>query len=103
MHELRQGSFGQRGTSQLAAHIRIARQWTPAPSVSPANYAMRVVHWEQHVSSFELAMRIAEHAGVPGETLTAIALKGFIERDAGGRVDLTDCGRAALRRTLPDL
>jgi len=28
--------------------------------------------------------------------------KGLIVRDAGGRLDLTDCRRAALRRTLPD-
>jgi hypothetical protein len=27
-----------------------------------------------------------EHAGIPGETVTAMVVKGLIERDAGGRL-----------------
>ena len=49
-----------------------------------------------------------EGVGIPDETVTAMVVKGLIERDAGGRLDLTDRGltdrgRAALRSLLPDL
>jgi hypothetical protein len=44
-----------------------------------------------------------EHAGIPGETVTAMVVKGLIERDAGGRLDLTERGRDALRAILPGL
>ena len=44
-----------------------------------------------------------EHAGIPGETVTGMVVKGLIERDAGGRLDLTDSGLAALRAMLPEL
>ena len=44
-----------------------------------------------------------EHAGVPGETVTAMVVKGLIERDAGGRLAPTDRGLATLRAMLPKL
>jgi len=44
-----------------------------------------------------------EHAGIPAETVTAMVVKGLITRDAGGRLDLTENGLAALRAILPDL
>ena len=44
-----------------------------------------------------------EHAGVPGETVTAMVVRGLIERDAGGRLDLTERGLVTLRGLLPDL
>jgi hypothetical protein len=44
-----------------------------------------------------------EHAGIPGETVTAVVVKGLITRDAGGRLDLTEHGLAALRSMLPEL
>jgi hypothetical protein len=43
------------------------------------------------------------HAGVTGENVTAMVVKGLIERDAGGALSLTDRGRAVLRAMLPDL
>jgi hypothetical protein len=43
------------------------------------------------------------HAGVTGETVTAMVVKGLIERDAGGALALTDRGRAVLRALLPEL
>jgi hypothetical protein len=43
------------------------------------------------------------HAGVTGETVTAMVVKGLIERDAGGALALTDRGRAVLRAMLPEL
>jgi hypothetical protein len=44
-----------------------------------------------------------EHAGITGDTVTGMVVKGLIERDAGGRLSLTDSGRAALRWLLPEL
>lgn len=44
-----------------------------------------------------------EAAGTTGETVTSMIVKGMIERDAGGRLSLTDSGRAALRWLLPEL
>jgi hypothetical protein len=35
-----------------------------------------------------------QHAGIPGETVTAMMVKGFVSRDAAGEVALTDRGRA---------
>ena len=43
------------------------------------------------------------HAGLTGETVTAMVVKGLVERDAGGALSLTDRGRAVLRAMLPDL
>jgi hypothetical protein len=43
------------------------------------------------------------HAGVAGETVTAMVVKGLVERDAAGVLALTDRGRAVLRAMLPDL
>ncbi len=42
-------------------------------------------------------------AGIPEETVTAMTVRGFISRDALGRLALTNSGRAALRALLPDL
>jgi hypothetical protein len=44
-----------------------------------------------------------QRAGVTGETVTAMVVKGLIVRDAGAQLALTDRGRAALRAMLPDL
>ena len=42
------------------------------------------------------------HAGVPGETVTAMIVKGLITPD-GEDLALTDRGRAVVRAMLPDL
>jgi hypothetical protein len=44
-----------------------------------------------------------QRAGVTGETITALVVRGLIVRDAHGRLVLTDDGRAALRALLPGL
>jgi hypothetical protein len=41
-----------------------------------------------------------EHAGITGATVTAMVLRGLIERDTGGRLTLTPQGRAAFDRLL---
>jgi hypothetical protein len=43
------------------------------------------------------------HAGVTGETVTAVVVKGLISRDAAGMLALTDRGCVVLRAMLPDL
>ena len=43
------------------------------------------------------------HAGVTGENVTAMVVKGLLERDAAGAITLTDRGRAVLGAMLPDL
>ncbi len=45
----------------------------------------------------------SEAAGITGETVTGMIVKGMIERDSGGRLSLADDGCAALRRLLPVL
>ena len=44
-----------------------------------------------------------QRAGVTGETITALVVRGLIARDARGHLTLTDDGRAALRALLPGL
>jgi hypothetical protein len=44
-----------------------------------------------------------QRAGVTGETITALVVRGLIVRDGRGRLVLTDDGRAALRALLPGL
>ena len=44
-----------------------------------------------------------KHTAIPGEIVTTMVVKGLLERDAGGHLALTDCGRAVLRAMLPDL
>jgi hypothetical protein len=44
-----------------------------------------------------------QRAGVTGETVTALVIKGLLMRDAKRHLTLTDNGRAALRAPLPDL
>jgi len=41
-----------------------------------------------------------EHAGITGATVTAMVVRGLIERDAGNRLALTTEGRAALDELL---
>jgi hypothetical protein len=41
-----------------------------------------------------------EHAGIAGVTVTAMVVRGMIERDAGGRLSLTPQGQAALDQLL---
>jgi hypothetical protein len=43
-----------------------------------------------------------QRAGVTGETVTALVVRGLLVRDAKGRLTLTDEGRAALRALLPE-
>jgi hypothetical protein len=44
-----------------------------------------------------------EHAGVPGDTVTGMMVKGLIVRDTAGRLALTDRGRRAFLAMLPDV
>jgi hypothetical protein len=44
-----------------------------------------------------------QRAGVTGESITALVVRGFIVRDGRGRLALTDDGRAGLRALLPGL
>ncbi len=44
-----------------------------------------------------------QRAGVTGETVTALVVKGLLARDSVGRLILTEGGRAALRALLPGL
>jgi hypothetical protein len=44
-----------------------------------------------------------QRAGVTGETVTALIVRGLIVRDGKGRLALTDDGRAVLRALLPGL
>ncbi len=44
-----------------------------------------------------------QRAGVTGETVTALVVRGLIVRDGKGRLALTDDGRAALRALLPGM
>jgi hypothetical protein len=41
-----------------------------------------------------------EHAGIPGATVTAVVIRGLVERDAANRLTLTEQGRAALDELL---
>lgn len=44
-----------------------------------------------------------QRAGLTGETVTALVVKGLLVRDGAGRLVLTDDGLAALRALLPEL
>jgi hypothetical protein len=44
-----------------------------------------------------------EAAGVTSDTAKGMLVKGLIDRDTGGKLSLTEHGRASLRRLLPDL
>jgi hypothetical protein len=44
-----------------------------------------------------------QRAGVRGDTVTALVVKGLLMRDAKGHLTLTDDGRAALRALLAGL
>jgi hypothetical protein len=44
-----------------------------------------------------------QRAGITGETVTALVVKGLIERNSGGRLSLTEGGRETLRTLLPQL
>jgi hypothetical protein len=44
-----------------------------------------------------------QRAGVPDEIVTRMTVRGFVSRDALGRLELTDSGRTALRTLLPEL
>jgi len=43
-----------------------------------------------------------DHAGIPGETVTAMIAKGLIVRDAAGEIAPTDRGHTVLRAMLHD-
>jgi hypothetical protein len=43
-----------------------------------------------------------ERAGVTGATVTAMVVRGLIERDSGGRLALTKQGRAVLATLLTE-
>ncbi|HKD26252.1 MAG TPA: hypothetical protein VKC66_10145 [Xanthobacteraceae bacterium] len=42
-----------------------------------------------------------QRAGVTGETVTVLIVRGLLVRDGKGKIALTDDGRAALRALLP--
>jgi hypothetical protein len=42
-----------------------------------------------------------KHPAIPGEIVTTMVVKDLIDRDAGGRLSLTDRGRAVLRVMPP--
>jgi hypothetical protein len=44
-----------------------------------------------------------QRAGVTGEIVTALVVRGVIVRNGKGKLDLTEDGRAALRALLPGL
>ena len=44
-----------------------------------------------------------QRAGITGETVTALLVRGLLARDGKGQLTLTDDGRAALRALLPGL
>jgi hypothetical protein len=44
-----------------------------------------------------------QRAGIPGETVVNMTVKGLVARDALGRLSLTGRGRAALKAMLPGL
>ena len=45
-----------------------------------------------------------QHAGIPDETITAMIVKGFVDRDAASEIELTDSGRAVpVAHALGDL
>jgi hypothetical protein len=43
-----------------------------------------------------------QRAGVTGETVTLVVVKGLVDRDAAGALALTEQGRAALDALLKD-
>jgi hypothetical protein len=43
-----------------------------------------------------------QKAGVTGETVTVMVVKGLVERDAAGRLSLAGEGRAALQALVKD-
>jgi hypothetical protein len=44
-----------------------------------------------------------QNAGITSETVMGLIIKDLFERDTAGRLKLTDRGRTALQRLLPDL
>jgi hypothetical protein len=42
-------------------------------------------------------------AGITGPTVTAVVVKGLIDKDATGALTLTDRGRTVVRAMLPEL
>ena len=44
-----------------------------------------------------------QRTSVTGEAVTSLVVRGLLVRDALGRLQLTDDGRAALRALLPDV
>jgi hypothetical protein len=44
-----------------------------------------------------------QRAGIPGETVVNMTVKGLVVRDGLGRLSLTGRGRAALKAMLPGL
>jgi hypothetical protein len=44
-----------------------------------------------------------QRAGIPEEIVTRMTVRGLVSRDALGRLELTNSGRAALRALLPKL
>jgi hypothetical protein len=44
-----------------------------------------------------------QKAGITGATVTAMVVKGLVDKDTAGHLTLTDRGRAVLRAMQPDL
>jgi len=71
----------------------------PTPESNPLDLTVR----ERVLLSCIASETDWQRAGITGETVTTMAVKGLIERDAGGHLALTARGRSALRAMLPDL
>jgi hypothetical protein len=44
-----------------------------------------------------------QKAGITSATVTAVVVKGLVDKDASGHLALRDSGRAVLRTMLPDI
>jgi hypothetical protein len=66
-----------------------------------ANPAARTLSLPERLLLFCVASNTDwEHAGIMGATVTAMVIRGLIERDAANRLTLTPQGRAALDELL---
>jgi hypothetical protein len=74
-----------------------------APSKMPAAAAAGLTTRERLVLFCAASGTDWQHAGIPGETVTTMMVKGFINRDPAGEITLTDRGRAVLRALLGEL
>jgi hypothetical protein len=65
---------------------------------------VRAAHEAEAAKALAVRERVLLFCAASGsETVTAVVVKGLVERDAAGALALTDRGRAVLRAMLPDL